>query len=295
MTVVWTVLSMSFVATVFTNCSDDDVAEEGQENSEDGIFDMSSEMIEKIHSIYSSASTGPQKVTGVNQLAILTSICASKEVEGPISVTDALLNDEPITLITLGGTQDVEGQATTMKESQLAAFGQPNDYLKAVTDLFQDGQISQEKPVMVTGISLGGMIAQQLLGEQQVIADYSIRAVITFGSPITLPLNRHEVQVVRFCDEHDKVPQLGESLLRSGMITAKQMTKAELEAKLEELDETERITRTSKYKDLVETHALSYIEDQCWSATDFMGNPEKTNVLELVSDMKFYAAPKRVE
>ena len=273
----------------FTSCSEDVVGEDDPVEEESGTKEDLAAMIMEI---YSKASTGPQTVTDVHQLAILTSICAAREVDGPISVTPALLNGKEMTLVTLGGTEDTEGQATTMKESQLAAFGKPNDYLTALVRLFETGKIPQEKPVMVTGISLGGMIAQQLLGQQDILDRYEICAVVTFGSPITLPLDRKGVKLVRFADVNDKVPQLGESLLRSGMITKDQMSKDELHDVLEALDTAEKHAQMSKYTDFIQTHALSYIEDSCWDIYDFFGEKPGTNVLELKEEMKFYPAPK---
>ena len=273
--------------------SDDDSKNDEDDNgSDDNGMGIPQELLVKINEIYSNASLGPQEVTTVNQLAILTSVCAAREVDGPITVTAATLNGEETTLVTLGGTENKEGQATTMQESQLAAFGKPNDYLTAVEKLFEDGTIPQNKPVIVTGISLGGMIAQQILGIEDILSKYSIRAIITFGSPLTLPLNRHGIQVVRFADVNDKVPQLGESVLRGGMVTVEGMTKEEVKAKIDELDKKEKITRTSKYSGLIETHALSYIEDECWSDVDFLGSKERSNVLILKENIRFYPAPK---
>ena len=289
--------------TMMSSCSDDDDDEEKIENPQDNSENekdstdinnpqIPQEVLKKVKEIYSKATIGPQKVTTVNQLAILTSICATRKGDGPITVTSSTLNGEEITLVTLGGTEMVEGQATSMEESQLAAFGKPNDYLTAVTKLFADGTIPQNKPVIVTGISLGGMIAQQILGVKEVTDNFNIRAIITFGSPITLPLDRKGIKVVRFADANDKVPQLGESILRSGALTSSIMTKEELNEILNNLDKTERISYTSKYTGMIETHALSYIEDECWSATDFLGDPNKSNILELKETMKFYHAPK---
>ena len=300
---------LSAAPTVFTACSDDDPVlddeqteekvpeeeakpEKPQRKPETDISQLSPEENKLIHSIYGKASIDPQEITTVHQLAIITSVCASLYVDGPISVTDALLNGDEITLVTLGGTEEVEGQATSMKESQLAAFGKPNDYLTAVTHLFKDGIIPSQKPVVVTGISLGGMIAQQLLGQQDLLATHNLRAIITFGSPLTLPLERQGVKVVRFADVNDQVPELGEMMLRTGLVTPAEMTQKELKQKLDELDGAEKIVRTSKYSEMVETHALSYIEDPCWNDVDFLGDPNRGNVLTLQNTMRFYPAPK---
>ena len=259
-----------------------------------GGITIPKEVLEKVKGIYSKVSLEPQKVTTVHEMAILTSVCATRQVAGPISITPSLLNGEEITLVTLGGTEKKEGQATTMKESQSAAFGKPNDYLTAVTRLFADGTVPKEKPVLVTGISLGGMIAQQLIADSLITADFELKAVITFGSPITMPVKRNGIKVVRFADEHDKVPKLGEMPLRMGMVSTG-MSRKELKAHLTHLDETEKIFCTSQYTDMIETHALSYISEPCWDDVDFLGDPSKKNILQLTESMKFYPAPKLAE
>ena len=262
------------------------------ENVGDGFLKIPKEVLEKVNEIYGVASAEPQKVGTVHELAVLTSICATRKGDGPITITPSLLNGEEVTLVTLGGTEDVEGQATSLEESQLAAFGKPNDYLTAVSKLFTDSIIPQAKPVIVTGISLGGMIAQQLLGKQEILDCYTLRAVVTFGSPITLPLDRKQVKVVRFADVHDQVPKLGESILRTGLITGNLFNRKKLKEQLDELDRTEKVSRTSKYTGMIETHALSYIEDSCWDDVDFLGDSAGTNILELTEPMTFYPAPK---
>ena len=274
------------------NNEGDSDKDDNNDSSDGKLPEIPEEVLVKINEIYSKATTGPQEVKSISHLAILTSICAARDVDGPISVTNATLNNEEITLVTLGGTEFKEGQATTMQESQLAAFGKPNDYLTAVCNLFGNGTIPQNKPVVVTGISLGGMIAQQLLGVQNIVENFDLRAIITFGSPLTLPLERSNVKVVRFADINDKVPQLGETVLRSGMVTGNTISKDELTAIINKLDEAEKIVRQSKYTDMIETHALSYVEDECWNDIDFLGDKNKGNVLKLKEDMKFYPAPQ---
>lgn len=294
------------VTSVFTACTNEDLSEDLENNSVESSASFNEDtpdsrcinmlvpkrVIEKAKEIYSQGSTGPQTITTVNEMAIVTSINSARPTNGPISVTSASLNNEDITLITLGGTENKDGQATGSKESGLASRGKSNDYLRAVVKLFEEKIIPEDKPVIVVGISLGGMIAQQVIGEKLIMDNYNLRAVITFGSPLTMPIDRHGVKVVRFADVHDKVPGLGEGTLRSGLLTIGKLSLKKLRKTLKQLDETERVVRTSKYTGMIETHALSYIEDACWNDVDFLGDAAKTNVLVLKEDMKFYPAPR---
>ena len=299
---------LSFPASLtFTSCSNENLEKEMEDDpieyteaefekdfqeSRCLVKPVPQDVIDRVMPIYAKATIGPQEVTTVHQLAILSSICATRKNDGPITVTDASLNGEDVTLVTLGGTERTEGQATTMEECTLSALGKSNEYLTAVVNLFEENVIPEDKPVVVAGISLGGMVAQQLLGVEDIMDDYTIKAVIAFGSPFILPLDRQGVKVVRFADVHDKVPPVGESFLRSGVLTVGKMTRRSLLKKLDEMDAVEKIARTSKYTDMIEAHALSYIEDACWDNVDFLGDPERKNVLVLKETMKFYPAPK---
>ena len=251
------------------------------------------ELKSTLENIYDNVSSGPQKVRTVHQLALLTSYCASVDGLGPISITPALFNEKEFTLVTLGGTQNVDGQATSMTESQLASFGKPNDYLYALVDLFKNGSIPSYKPVILTGISLGGMIAQQILGVQQVLDSHKIEAIITFGSPFTLPIERKDVKIVRFTDVCDEVPQMGEMIINKGWVSVEGYSKDELKKEVSKINSNECIYRKCRYTGMIAVHALSYVEDPCWNDVDFMGSKSKNNCIELTKPMKFYPAPKR--
>lgn len=269
-------------------------ATEAPTSEEVSSEELPQEMIDRINAIYHATSTGPQTIKTVQQMAIITSICATKQGggRGPITVTPATLNGEEITLLTLGGTEFKKGQATTVTESKLASYGQSNDYLKAVIKLIKNHTVPANKPLFVTGISLGGMIAQQLLGEEKLLNEngIKIKGIVTFGSPLTRPIDRHGVKVVRFADEHDMVPKLGEMPLYNDVKQTGSWSK--VQKNIDKSQNEERILKTSKYTNPLETHALSYIEDSCWDEYDFFGSTNKENVLVLKQGLTFYPAPK---
>ena len=244
------------------------------------------ELINKINNIYWKYSIEPQTVKKPQDLAVLTSICSfGKNVNrGPIAVTKCTFNNEEITLLMLGGTQFKKGQATTFKESKLASKGKENDYLKAVLKIFETKDekekylIPKEKPIIITGISLGGMIAQQLLGYEEIISKFKIKSIICFGSPITKPFDRKNIRIKRFCDKNDIVPKLGETSL-----STKKAKK--------QLDKNELILENGNYKTKIESHALSYVENTCWDKYDFYGEEKGKNELRILEKIKFYEAP----
>ena len=247
---------------------------------------MNKELIDKINNVYWKYNIEPQVVTKPQNLAVLTSMCSfGRNVNrGPIAVASSLLNNEKITLIMFGGTQIKEGQATTFKESKLSSYGKNNDYLIAILNLFKakgkNGKyiIPKDIPLLIVGISLGGMIAQQLLSIDEIINNYKIKSIICFGSPLVKPLDRKGIRVKRFCDKGDIVPKL-------------EILKVKFSKKKKELDKNEKILENGGYKTKIESHALSYVSNKCWDKYDFYGELNGKNKLELLEEIKFYDAP----
>ena len=247
---------------------------------------MKKELIDKINNVYWKYSINPQVVTTPQNLAVLTSMCSfGKNVNrGPIAIAKSLLNNEEITLIMLGGTQIKEGQATRFKESKLVSYGKENDYLTALINLFNTKDknnnylIPKEKPLLIVGISLGGMIAQQLLSKKQIIDNYVIKSIICFGSPLVKPLDRQDIRIRRFSDKGDIVPKM-------------EVLSVKFNKKKKELDKKEKIIENGKYKTKLESHALSYVDNKCWNKYDFYGDKKGKNKLEILETIKFYDAP----
>ena len=248
---------------------------------------MNQELIDKVNQVYWKYNIEPQVVTTPQNLAVLTSMCSfGKNVNrGPIAVAKSLLNGDEITLIMLGGTQIKEGQATGFEESKLSAYGKDNDYIKALVNLFQKKDkkgkyiIPKNKPLLITGISLGGMIAQQLLSKDEIINNYKIKSIICFGSPLVKPLDRKNIRVKRFCDKGDIVPKL-------------ETLSVKFSKKRKKLNKCEKILEDGCYKTKIESHALSYVSNKCWDKYDFYGDKKGTNKLEILEEIKFYDAPK---
>ena len=248
------------------------------------------ELINKINNIYWKYTIGPQIVKKPKDLAVLTSMCAfGKNVNrGPIGVSKCLFNGNPVTLITLGGTQFKEGQATRLEESKLAFKGKDSDYMIAVLNLLKakddngNDIISKENPLLISGISLGGMLAQQLLSKKELVDNFKIQSIICFGSPFLEPFERNGIRIVRFCDKGDIVPKLGEY---------KYIFSFKKNKLKKGLDLKEKILENGKYKTKIESHALSYVEYDGFDKYDFYGELNGKNELELLEEMKFYEAP----
>ena len=246
---------------------------------------MDKELVDKVNNIYWQYNVLPQVVKKPQNLAVLTSICSfgRNTNRGPIGVSKCLFNGkEHVTLITLGGTQFKDGQATRFLESKLSMKGKDNDYLTALLRLLDSDVIDKDNPLIISGISLGGMIVQQILSRDEVLNKFKIKSIITFGSPLTKPLDRKGIRVKRFTEKGDIVPKLGQLGFKISIKNNKLRKK---------LNKDEVLLEDGKYKKRIESHALSYVGHENWNKYDFYGVLGGNNELELLEEMKFYDAP----
>ena len=249
------------------------------------------EIIDKINNIYWKYTTGPQIIKKPRDLAVLTSMSSfgKDNNNGPIGVVKCKFNDlEKVTLILLGGTQVKAGQATSMEESKLSTYGKDNDYLDAVLEVFkkenqQGNIIPKENPIIITGISLGGMIAQQLLSKKGIVDNYTIKSIICFGSPLVKPLQREQFRIKRFVEKGDIVPKFESLSLKIGR--NRKLIKS--------LNQKEKIIEDNKYKSILECHALSYVDNNKFNKYDFYGEENGKNQLEILEEIQYFEAPKK--
>ena len=247
---------------------------------------------DKVISIYREAKKDLTTVRNINDLALFTSVSSSMKDTGPITITTGMYGDDPITLMTLGGTEFVDGQATTFKESKLASYGMSNDYILNVLDLFHSGAVPSDREIILTGISLGGMIAQQVMADEYVREHYKFKAIVCFGSPLVPPLNNRLDKVWRLCDSHDIVPKSGAIALRKQR--KKYGGKKAINTLISSLDARERHIRTSIYKNPLKAHMLSYVSTNVWNDVDFDGvDGDSSAIIKLDTPLVFYPNPIR--
>lgn len=249
----------------------------------------------KVKKYFTKMDVSAQELTSSYDLAMFDSACTGKE-HGSIGVAPARLNGEDVTLIALGGTNIKEGQATGFKEDILSALGKSNQYLRNVVALFDEVDeynqpiIPEDKPVIVTGISLGGMVAQQLLGQKELLKRFDIQQIICFGSPLLEPFKRNDdTRVVRFCDTMDIVPYLGRSAMVD-FIRQELLNKDPLRY-IQALDEKEVLLGDGGYRSPVSAHMFSYIEGKCWKQYDVLGVYEGNNELVTLKPLQFFENP----
>lgn len=95
------------------------------------------------------------------------------------------------------------------------AFNIHCDYFDLVKETILDNVPSGSK-LLIFGHSLGGMVAQQLLCDEDLTEAYEILGAVTIGSPyIMTKKSRREGTLTRFADVSDNVPKLSPALLFS--------------------------------------------------------------------------------
>ena len=259
-------------------------------------FRESAAFLREMPRLYNVVSTRARTVSSSRDLAALDVACSLNK-SGPMGVAPALLDGEPVTLLVLGGTFPVPGQATGFKEDVLSAMEQSNDYLRNIVKLFDakntDGTpvIPADKPVIVSGLSLGGMVAQQLLAQEELMERFDIHSIICFGAPLLAAEYRTpDTRVVRICDSADKVPYAGRPHLQD--MLAQKIFNQEPSELIRQLDEQEVIRRDGGYRTTMMAHSQSYIMNPCWKDLDVLGQVNGTSELVMEQDIQFYPCPR---
>lgn len=91
-------------------------------------------------------------------------------------------------IVYLPGTDDagvpweLNPEVRDVQTDLLAAAGQPNAYLDGIRIALAEAGVGPDDPVLVVGHSLGGLLAGQLAQDPA----YSVAAIVTAGSPVTV-------------------------------------------------------------------------------------------------------------
>lgn len=236
--------------------------------------------IKEIEEVYSVPhDTGTVTYTMSNQTARLTTYSNSDNTKGPIAITPGKLHangqDTDVYWISLGGTEFVDGQATDLTTDILTGLELNNDYLMAVYNTILNN-VPLNSNIVLTGISLGGMIAQQVASQNAIKEYYNVLNIVTYGSPIITPSKREGV-TRRLCDSMDIVPTLSISNSSENISL---------------YDATEKMVENGGYKSPISAHTFSYIDNELWNKYDVLGFKNGNASVTLNLDaMKFYDAP----
>lgn len=140
-------------------------------------------------------------LTNVAEMATLSSYSAATDNLGPVLIIDDVQltesdgNKQTVTLVLLAGTKLSETQATGFKEDIYSGMALDNEYLYSAFNTIkahftdEQGNVDYNHKLVIQGISLGGMVAQQLTAvyakyENEGTENFDVLYTTTFGSPI---------------------------------------------------------------------------------------------------------------
>ncbi|MBR4727192.1 MAG: hypothetical protein IK080_04815 [Clostridia bacterium] len=124
----------------------------------------------------------------------------------PIRIVEAKLKENGRTkwvyLLGLVGTDNVDGQTNNLNACFKSAFNKDNDYLQQVKATLAD-VVPRGSALVIAGHSLGGMVAQQLIADEEIKAAYNIIGTVCGGSPLIEVNNEQEGSLCRMVDRFD--------------------------------------------------------------------------------------------
>ncbi len=182
---------------------------------------------------------------------------------GPISIIEGKLNNTDVYLVTLSGTEDVSGQSTGYLTDLLSGFNLNNAYYENVVAVISEN-IPAGSNLVIAGHSLGGMIAQQVVADSTIKANYNILNTVCFGSPL-LSAGSREGTVKRLGDTSDVVPYLSGSMFNNTIWAVAGLNR-----------------ENGGYGTaVVKAHCESYLRDDVWGKYDVTGTKNGSNKLTL--------------
>lgn len=162
-------------------------------------------------------SGGTYTYTDASQISRLVQLgyaCNQEKHQGPFFITKGVLNynnwfhtKKDVYVVALSGTDTtMENQTTGVWTDLLVGFEFDNRYIQNVKQAILE-TVPAGSNILVTGHSLGGMVAQQVASDSDLKKKYNILNTVTFGSPVINGFER-EGTVKRLGDKSDVVPFL---------------------------------------------------------------------------------------
>ena len=199
---------------------------------------------------------------------------------GPITVTQGVLKDgktsKNVYVVGLSGTEMVKNQSTGLLIDLLSGFCLDNDYLRNVVDVINEN-VPKNSNLILTGHSLGGMIAQQVAADKSIKDGYNVLNTLTFGSPL-LAAGSREGTTIRLGDTFDAVPYLSGSLFNNTLWAVLGLNRED--------------GGYWKKADFEGAHCDSYARSDLWGKYDALG--KKKGSAKIVLDMDtltYYHSP----
>lgn len=163
-------------------------------------------------------SKGTYTYTNASQISRLVQLgyaCNQAEHQGPFFITKGVFEykewwwktKKDVYVVALSGTDtDALNQSTGIWTDLLVGFEFDNRYIQNVKKAIMEN-VPAGSNIIVTGHSLGGMVAQQVASDSEIKSNYNVLNTVTFGSPLINGFKR-EGTVKRLGDTSDVVPFL---------------------------------------------------------------------------------------
>ncbi len=214
---------------------------------------------------------------------------AVNQSQGPFFITKGKIRDygwfnkeTEVYVVCISGTDtSVAGQSTGVWTDLLSGFEFDNSYIKNVKKAML-GTIPRGANVLITGHSLGGMIAQQACSDDELKKAFNFVNTVTFGSPLINGFKR-EGTVKRLGDTSDVVPFLSLTTFTNVVWQSAG------------LNREDGGYSWKSQQDLLGAHCESYNREDVWGAYDITGtkNGNKSLILDF-STTRFFQSPVKV-
>jgi len=220
-----------------------------------------------VHAVMPETTT----FTNASQLANYLELGYFDNDFGPISITEATLDDgtsQAVYLVTLRGWEpnkffNNNGWTSCM----LAGNNRRSTYFRRIKTVISEN-IPAGASLVIAGHSLGGMVAEQLIGDNDLKENYKILYTVTYGSPIVAYKTEKEGILSMLGDGFD--PVIGLSM----------DTKYQYYSPISH--------QTAGIQDGVSAHMDSYLDASVWGNYDAVGQKGGTVTLTVNPDTRTY-------
>ena len=200
---------------------------------------------------------------------------------GPISIVKATLvdesgNEKEVYVIGLSGTAFVENQATGIVSDILAGFNLSNPYLSATVTAIKEN-IPEGSNLILTGHSLGGMVAQEVASNSSIKKNYNVLNTVTFGAPL-ISAGTREGTTKRLGDKYDLIPYMSATGAILPIWSIAGLNRED--------------GGYGSFTNFWSAHMGSYCRTDVWGSYDVLGYKNGTATLTYdVSEVQYYLAP----
>ena len=168
-----------------------------------------------------AAEVSADGVLTFTSVADVASVILNKELLpwGEVYITPATLTtdngEEDVYFVCFRGTGHTMDKANNLIACFLSAFNRDSDYLRLAKQYLNE-YVPEGAKLVLSGHSLGGMIAQQLICTDEITGRYEILNTLTYGSPyVVTSADRREGPLVRCVDKYDVIPKFSPAVFLS--------------------------------------------------------------------------------